>query len=84
MGIFADGTYGGVAGLIVGDVHQVAVQLLTMAVVTVWALGTGYILFALLKSAMGLRVSRREEEMGLDLTEHGMECYPGERLAVKA
>jgi len=84
VGIFADGTYSGVSGLIVGDVNQIVVQLLTMAVVLAWALGTGYILFALLKSAMGLRVSKREEEVGLDLTEHGMECYPPDQAMARA
>ena len=45
VGIFADGTYGGVSGLIVGNTSQIIAQVIDMAVVAVWAFGTGYILF---------------------------------------
>jgi Amt family ammonium transporter len=75
VGIFADGTYG-VSGLIVGDTGQIIAQLISMVVVTVWSLLTGFILFAALKAAMGLRASEKEETEGLDYAEHGMECYP--------
>ncbi|VVB71504.1 Ammonium Transporter Family protein [uncultured archaeon] len=47
-----------------------------MVTVAVWAFGTGYILFALLKHTVGLRVSREEEIAGLDLGEHGYSAYP--------
>jgi Amt family ammonium transporter len=78
VGIFADGTYG-VSGLIAGDAGQIVAQLISMVTVTVWALGTAFLLFTFLKSTMGLRVSTREEIEGLDLTEHGLECYPVDR-----
>lgn len=76
VGIFADGTYGDVAGLIAGNPGQLVSQLISMVVVVVWALGTGLVLFAALRAAMGLRASEEEELKGLDITEHGMECYP--------
>jgi Amt family ammonium transporter len=76
VGIFADGTYGGVSGLIVGDTGQMAAQLIDAATVAVWAFGTGYILFALLKHTVGLRVSKEEELTGLDMGEHGYSAYP--------
>jgi Amt family ammonium transporter len=76
VGIFADGSYGGVSGLVVGDASQLVAQLITMATVIVWALGTGFLLFALIKNSMGLRASEEEEIKGLDITEHGTECYP--------
>lgn len=78
VGIFADGTYGGVSGLIVGDTGQIVAQLISMAVVTAWALATGFVLFRVLKSTMGLRVPEKDEAAGLDLTEHGLEAYPVE------
>ena len=78
VGIFADGTYGDVAGLIVGNTSQIVAQLISMVAVTVWSLGTGFILFGILKATMGLRVSREEELQGLDISEHGMEAYPTE------
>ena len=76
VGIFADGTYGGVSGLIVGNTGQMMAQLIDAATVAVWAFGTGYILFALLKHTIGLRVSKEEELSGLDMGEHGYSAYP--------
>jgi ammonium transporter, Amt family len=91
VGIFADGTYGGVSGLIVGNTSQMIAQLIDMATVAVWAFGTGYILFALLKHTVGLRASREEELAGMDISEHGYSAYPefitqetGEGPAVKS
>lgn len=76
VGIFADGTYGGVRGLILGDVGQLIAQLIDMGTVVVWGLGTGFLLFGFLKMTMGLRASRQEESTGLDVAEHGLEAYP--------
>ncbi len=76
VGIFADGTYGGVSGLIVGNTSPIIAQLIDMVVVVVWAFGTGYILFYIIKKIVGLRVSPEEELTGLDLGEHGYSAYP--------
>lgn len=85
VGIFADGTYGGVQGLIVGGWAQLIAQLIDVAVVTAWSLGTGFLMFGLIRQTIGLRVSAEEERIGLDLTEHGAEAYPsGRRLPVEA
>ncbi|MBI2861274.1 MAG: ammonium transporter [Chloroflexi bacterium] len=81
VGIFADGTYGGVSGLVTGQIGQLIAQIIDMGVVTAWALGTGFLLFALIKATMGLRASREEELQGLDLPEHGVEAYPEYVLA---
>lgn len=82
VGIFADGTYGGVKGLVTGAWGQLIAQLINMGTVVVWALGTGFLLFGLLKITMGLRASREEELSGLDVPEHGTECYPRELVPV--
>ncbi|GAB4558000.1 MAG: ammonium transporter [Anaerolineae bacterium] len=79
VGLFADGTYAGVSGLIAGNVQQLIAQLIMAVTVTVWALATGWALFTLLDKTMGLRASREEELAGLDVTEHGMTAY-GEDL----
>ncbi|MBI4507556.1 MAG: ammonium transporter [Chloroflexi bacterium] len=76
VGIFADGTYGDVAGLIVGQSGQIVAQLISIGTVLVWGLGTGFLLFGLLKATMGLRASREEELAGLDVPEHGTTAYP--------
>jgi len=82
VGIFADGTYGDVAGLITGQWGQLIAQLIAIATVTAWSLATGFLMFWLLKKTMGLRASREEELSGLDLPEHGTACYPQEYLPV--
>jgi Amt family ammonium transporter len=60
-----------------GGIKQFAVQLLGAATAFVWAFGLGLILFFVLKSTTGLRVSSEEELKGLDIGEHGMEAYAG-------
>lgn len=50
-------------------------QLIGVAVVAAWALGTGFILFLILKKTVGLRVPKRIEEEGLDIYEHGESAY---------
>jgi Amt family ammonium transporter len=75
VGIFADGTYGNVRGLIVGETGQLVAQLISMGVVTLWTLATGYVMFALIRATIGLRASREEELQGLDIPEHGTPAY---------
>ena len=75
VGIFANGN-NGVEGLIAGNSLQIVSQLISMAVVLGWSLGTGFVLFMVLKVAMGgIRASDAEQLEGLDLAEHGLEAY---------
>ena len=74
VAIFASGN-NDVTGLIGGDVGLIVPQLISMAVVLVWALGAGFLMFFLLKFTMGVRVSEEEELEGVDVSEHGMEAY---------
>ncbi len=55
----------------------IGVQLIGVAVMFVWAFGTGMILFNILKATIGLRTNREEELKGMDLAEHGNEAYSG-------
>lgn len=75
VGVFADGTYAGVSGLIAGNFSQIGIQALGAATILAWSLGTGFAMFALLKSSMGLRASDEEQADGLDMAEHGLEAY---------
>ena len=76
VGIFADGSYLGVKGLIAGSGWQLLSQFIGCVVLMIWALGLGYILFYILKRTIGLRVPVSEENTGIDLYEHGIPCYP--------
>jgi Amt family ammonium transporter len=77
VGIFA--TENGVTGLIAGNSGQLIAQLIGVGAVAVWCVATGIVLFpVVIKSTIGLRVSRSEEMKGLDIEEHGTEAYPND------
>ncbi|MBI2860340.1 MAG: ammonium transporter [Chloroflexi bacterium] len=78
VGIFADGTYLGVKGLIAGEAGQLLLQVLNIGVLIAWVLPTAFITFWLMDRTMGLRATAEEELLGLDVPEHGMEAYPGQ------
>lgn len=71
VGIFAiDG------GLLYGGgFKQLGIQAVGVVSIAAWALGTGFVLFKILKATNGLRVSKRIEEEGLDIYEHGESAY---------
>ena len=54
-------------------------QLIGAIAYMVWAIVTSFIVFAILKKTMGLRVTEQEEIEGLDLSEHGAIAYAGKR-----
>jgi Amt family ammonium transporter len=51
-------------------------QCLSTAIICVWAFGTMFALFYALKAIGILRVSPEDEQVGLDVSEHGMHAYP--------
>lgn len=55
--------------------HHFSTQLLGVAVYGAFTLAASFILFAVLKATMGLRVDEEEEREGLDPGEHGMHAY---------
>lgn len=78
VGIFADGTYHGVQGLITGHVGQLLLQLVDVGAAIAWVAPTMFLTFFIIKKTMGLRASRQEELQGLDIPEHGIEAYPAD------
>jgi Amt family ammonium transporter len=60
--------YGGGAG-------QLGSQLIGVGAVAAWAMGLGFLVFFILKKTIGVRVSKRIEEEGLDIYEHGESAY---------
>ena len=74
--VFAPGTTGN--GLLFGGgIKLLMAQLAGVVSVMLWCLTTGFILFAIIKAVIGLRVTKEEELRGLDIDEHGMEAYAG-------
>jgi Amt family ammonium transporter len=79
VGLFADGTYGGVQGVFINGaagLGQLAAQLIDAAVCAGYAFGMGLLIFGLIKYTIGLRAPAKEETEGLDITEHGFNAYP--------
>ncbi|MDR0402527.1 MAG: ammonium transporter [Treponema sp.] len=82
FGTIAVGVWGNVDGVAVGLLHggglaQLGVQLAGVVSVGGWAVLVSLILFLAIRMIFGLRVSPREELVGLDLSEHKSEAYAG-------
>jgi Amt family ammonium transporter len=82
FGTLAVGIWGQVDGVAVGVLHgggftQLGIQALGVVSVGAWATVTSLILFLLIKATVGLRVSVKEEAIGLDRSEHKSEAYAG-------
>ena len=76
-GILADAAYAADApGLLYGGVAQFIAQVAGVILTFVWAFGVSFIVFKILDVIVGLRVSEKDEVMGLDLAEHGVNAYP--------
>ncbi|HEY3489777.1 MAG TPA: ammonium transporter [Candidatus Deferrimicrobiaceae bacterium] len=66
---------GGANGLFYGNPKLFLIQLAAVCVALVYAFGVSFVLLKVLDKVMGLRVTREEEIMGLDLSEHGEAGY---------
>jgi Amt family ammonium transporter len=62
-----------------GGAAQLGTQAIGVLAYAVWSIVLSFIVFKLLKSTMGLRVTEEDETVGLDLSEHGEIAYPGKR-----
>jgi len=59
-------------GLLYGGGFSLLIsQFIGVISIAAWSMSLGFILFKILKATVGLRVSRRVEEEGLDIYEHG-------------
>ena len=68
-GIFGDASFSAALG-------QFGVQTLAVVGTFVFVLAASYVVFAIVKATIGLRVSEAEEDAGLDISSHGMYGYP--------
>jgi Amt family ammonium transporter len=75
-GIFADAAWsGGANGLLAGHPGQLATQIASVVIVLAYS---GFATFVILKAlalVMPLRISVRDEKLGLDVSDHGEEAY---------
>ena len=63
-----------------GGAAQLGAQAIGVLAYAVWAVGLSFIILAILKATMGLRVTKEVEIEGLDISEHGSIAYPGKRV----
>ncbi|MEM9093110.1 MAG: ammonium transporter, partial [Cyanobacteria bacterium P01_F01_bin.53] len=73
VGLF-DGTNGLFAG---GGIQQLIAQIIGIVAIGLFTVVVTSILWLIVKSIIGIRVSSEEELKGLDIGEHGMEAYSG-------
>ncbi len=78
LGIFANGKYGDVAGLIVGGTSQIGIQALGVAACILFVAPATLIAFQIINVLVPARSTRHEQGVGLDLSETGVEAYPVE------
>ncbi len=80
VGIFASAVINptGPVGALFGNVAQFGSQLLGVGVAITLGFGGTLIIMKIIKATMGVRVSEKVEEMGLDLGEHAEEAYAEE------
>ncbi|NLX10607.1 MAG: ammonium transporter [Chloroflexi bacterium] len=65
----------GADGLFYGNAEQFFIQAAAAGIVVVFSFGMTYIITQVLKVTIGLRVSTNEEEVGLDVSQHGEQVY---------
>jgi Amt family ammonium transporter len=76
IGFFAQRSWNGVAdGLAFGNASQLGHQVLAIAAAPAYAFAATFAILRLLGLLMPLRVSEREESLGMDVVEHGEEAY---------
>jgi ammonium transporter, Amt family len=74
-GLFALKAINGTDGLFAGNPAQFFIQLKTVAATAVYSVLCTVVIYFIVEKTIGMRVASREEEVGLDLTQHGEEGY---------
>jgi ammonium transporter, Amt family len=65
----------GANGLLFGNPELFGIQAITVVVTALFAFSVTFVLAKLLNGGWGLAVSEQEEEVGLDISEHGERAY---------
>jgi Amt family ammonium transporter len=65
----------GADGLFYGNPAQFGIQAFSVLIVASFAFGVTFLVVKILKRTVGLRVTDNEEQVGLDISEHGERAY---------
>lgn len=71
-GVFANGV-----GLVYGQTKTFFIHLLALVIVSVFAFGGSFLLYKLTDLLIPLRVTKEQEEIGLDLSQHDESVHYG-------
>jgi Amt family ammonium transporter len=74
-GLFALKAVNGTDGLFAGNPAQFFIQVKTVLCTAVYSVLCTVVIYFIVEKTIGLRVAPRDEEVGLDLTQHGEEGY---------
>jgi Amt family ammonium transporter len=74
-GLFATAAIGGIDGAFYGEPSQLVDQIVAIVAVALFSFVVTSVILKVLDLAMGIRVSDDDEEMGLDITQHGERGY---------
>ena len=80
IGIFASTAINptGVNGLLYGNPNQLLIQAIGVGIAAVLGFGGTYIIMKVIDVLIGVRVSSKVEESGLDIEEHAERAYSDE------
>jgi ammonium transporter, Amt family len=77
IGFVAQAAWNGVSdGALYGNVAQLGDQALAVLVAPAYAFGATFVLLKLIGLVSPLRVTAREEALGMDIVSHGEQAYP--------
>jgi Amt family ammonium transporter len=74
-GIFATASIGGIDGLIEGEPGQMVDQIVAIGVVAIYSFVVTAVILKVLDLAIGIRLTENDEELGIDVTQHGERGY---------
>lgn len=74
-GIFATAAIGGIDGLVEGEPGQMVDQLVAIGVVALYSFVVTGIILKVLDLTIGIRLTDADEELGMDVTQHGERGY---------
>ncbi len=69
-GIFAQKSVGGTDGLLFGNFHQFGVQAVSVLATIAYAAVMTFVLYKLVDAVIGMRVTKKDEIVGLDISQH--------------
>lgn len=75
IALFANSSVNGYSGLLYGGTELLIPQIIAVSVTIAYAFAVTFILAKIVDATIGLRVSEKEEYVGLDISQHGEVAY---------